>query len=86
MENFIIYMRGNFFPNESFELYVIGIIQGLLYGMCAIPCETTLWDCERFNDFIAFPVDCTDEHCKKFMGIIEQKYPGLCHYKKIERS
>ena len=82
MGRFIIYMKRNWFPSEMFELYSIGIIQGLIYGMCAVPCKTTLWDCERFNDFVMFPVDCTEEHCKETYELIESIYPGLCHYEK----
>lgn len=86
MGKFIFYMKRNFFPIDSFELYHTGIIQGLIYGMCAIPCKSTLWDCERFERFVMFPVDSTDELCEKCMELINLKYPGLCHYEKIEES
>lgn len=74
-----VFMKRNYFPNESFELYTIGIIQGLLYGMCSIPCNTTKWDCERFNNFVVFPVDCTSERMEEFLKVVDEMYPGLCH-------
>ena len=81
--SFRIFMKRNYFPNESFELYVIGIIQGLLYGMCSIPCNTTMWDCERFNNFVMFPVDCTSERAEEFLKIVDLKWPGLCHGEEV---
>lgn len=84
MSRFTIYMKRKFFGNDLFDLHVAGIVQGLLYGMCAIPCGTTLWDCELFDDLVLFRVDCTDEKCKAFMERIEQMYPGLCCYEKME--
>ena len=82
-KTFHVYMKRNYFPNESFELYTIGIIQGLLYGMCPIPCNTTMWDCERFNNFVLFPVECTSERCEEFLKIVDLKYPGLCHIDEV---
>lgn len=82
-KRFHVFMERNYFPNDSFELYVIGIIQGLLYGMCAIPCNTTMWDCERFNNFVLFPVDCTSGHAEEFLKIVDLKWPGLCHIDEV---
>lgn len=64
--------------------YVAGIIQGLLYGLCSIPCETTLWDCESFDKFYMFYVDCGDEHIEKFKSTIDMMYPGLYEIKEVE--
>ena len=86
MERFRIFMERGFFPNEAFELYTIGIIQGLVYGMCAVPCGTTLWDCERFDKFVMFPVDCTADDCEKLMEVINRMHPGICYYDKQEES
>ena len=66
------------------DIYVAGIFQGLLYGLCSIPCETTLWDCEQFSKMYLFYVDCTDECIEKFKFIIDKKYPGLYEIKQIE--
>lgn len=57
-------------------LYDLGIFQGLLYGLCAIPCETTLWDGENFGSVFVICVDCTYDCIEKFKSIIDQKYPG----------
>ena len=37
----------------------IGVIQGLAYGLCAIPDRTTLLDCEVFSGDVIVSVDCT---------------------------
>ena len=66
------------------DIYVAGIFQGLLYGLCSIPCETTLWDCEQFKNLYLFPVDCKYEHIKKFKSIADLKYPGLYEIKEEE--
>lgn len=63
-------------------MWAIGNI-GLLYGMCAIPCNTTMWDCERFNNFVLFPVDCTSGRAEEFLKIVDLKWPGLCHIDEV---
>ena len=82
MDTYIIRIDRHYFLSDHLEVYKIGVIQGLVFGLCAIPCGTTLWDCERFNDFVLIPVECTDEHIENFMNTIEGMYPGLCTYTK----
>ena len=64
-------------------VYDAGIFQGLLYGLCAIPCETTLWDCEMFVNIFIICVDCTQDHIEKFKSVIDQKYPGTYKIEEI---
>ena len=42
------YFRGN----EFFERNAILIMQGLMYGLCSIPCDTTLYDIELLGNFV----------------------------------
>ena len=79
-------MKADLFYSGLRDMYIAGIIQGLIYGLCAIPCNTTLWDCEKFTNVVVFPVDCTEEHCEKVMQIVNAKWPGLCRYEKRERE
>lgn len=72
IKRFMIIIDKNKIPT----LYVAGIFQGLLYGLCAIPCGTTLWDCESFSSMFVICVDCTHDHIEKFKSIIDNKYPG----------
>ena len=84
MNRYRFVLRCDFWLSETFSMYNIGIIQGLLYGACAIPCNTTLWDCEKLPDnTVIFTVDTTEDRCKKCMEIIEQKWPGMCRYEKV---
>lgn len=76
-------MKRNTIISSVNERYVIGIIQGLLYGLCTIPCNTVMWDCEVFNNEVLFAVDCTKEQYKKFIEAVELIYPGLCKFQEV---
>lgn len=67
-------------------IYDIGVIQGLIYGMCAIPCDTTLWDCEMYTTLntVIFPVDTTKERCELCMDVLNKKWPGMCRYERFD--
>ena len=80
-KRFRFYMKRGLINNE---LYYIGIIQGLIYGICSIPCETTMWDCDLYGDIVVFTADCTVEHCEKLMEIVNNICPNLCHYQEEE--
>lgn len=100
VERYAFIMKTDLFHNGRYEMYMIGMIQGLIYGLCAIPCNTTLWDSEKFTipcnttlwdsekfmGVVIFPVDCTEDHCKKVMEIVNAKWPGICHYEKRGRE
>lgn len=82
MEKYVFIIRN--YSHASFDVYVIGVIQGLIYGLCAIPENTTLWDCEVIGRMVIFPVDTTKDRCDECLKIINQKWPGICHYKNIK--
>lgn len=86
VEKYVFIMKTDLLNNRMYEMYIIGIIQGLIYGLCAIPCNTTLWDSEKFMNVVMYPVDCTEDHCKKVMEIVNAKWPGICHYEKRKRE
>ena len=86
VEKYVFIMKTDLLNNRAYEMYIIGIIQGLIYGLCAIPCNTTLWDSEKFASVVMDPVDCTEDHCKKVMEIVNAKWPGICHYEKRKRE
>ena len=83
MDRFLIFMDRGIVNNE---MYVVGLIQGLVYGMCAIPNDTTLWDCEVYASFVMFPVDCTEDHVRELVELINKKYPGLCRYDRLKEG
>ena len=41
VEKYVFIMKTDLLNNRAYEMYIIGIIQGLIYGLCAIPCNTT---------------------------------------------
>lgn len=84
MGRYVFIMKTDLIRGGYFEWYAVGVIQGLIYGMCAIPCNTVLYDCEKFTNLVIFPVDTTEEHCEECLKLINQKWPGICHYKKRE--
>lgn len=62
------------------ELYVFGVIQGLMMGICDPDCKTFRWDCEIFQDFCIFTIDTTQERFDRFRSFVEKIYPGLCKF------
>lgn len=78
MKRYYFLLNREYFKGfEHLELTNIAMIQGLLYGMCSIPCNTEMWDVEIVGNFAIFVADCDEEHCKKFMDSIERFYPGI---------
>ena len=76
IKRFMVMIDRNELPKHYDGVYEAGVFQGLLYGLCAIPCETTLWDCEMFPGKFVIFVDCTQEHIEKFKSVVDQMYPG----------
>lgn len=75
IKRYMVTIDRNELPKTYDGVYEAGIFQGLLYGLCAVPCETTLWDCEMFPGKFVIFVDCTQEHIEKFKSVIDRKYP-----------
>lgn len=67
-------------PNESYE---VGIIQGLIYGLCVIPNDTIKWDCEIFPKYVLFAVDCTEEQIQALMHELEKMRSRLHTFHEI---
>lgn len=67
------YFRGN----EYFERNALLMMQGLIYGLCSIPCDTTLFDIELTGNFVIFAAECDEERAKKFMKSVERWHPGI---------
>lgn len=59
------------------DIYAAGIVQGLIYGLCSIPCETELWDVEQFSDFYSYCVECAEECIDKFNDFMDIAFPGM---------
>lgn len=72
--------------NEVLWLNTIGVIQGLAYGLCAIPDRTTLWDCEVFSGDAIVPVDCTTKRFDELKRILGELYPGMCTFGKFKEE
>lgn len=75
---FYTYMKRGEIGNE---LHNAGIILGLMYGLCSIPCNTTLYDCEVFNNYIVFICECDSDNFETFKKEVNKIYPDLCEFK-----
>ena len=75
IKRYMVMIDRNELPKTYDGVYEAGIFQGLLYGLCVVPCETTLWDCEMFPGKFVIFVDCTQEHIEKFKSVIDRRYP-----------
>ena len=64
--------------------YNLGIIQGLMYGMCAIPCGTPLIDFDLFEDKALFTVYCGGTEFTKFRSQLDKMWPGAFDIKVYE--
>lgn len=85
IKRFMIIIDKNKISTLDDGAYVAGIFQGLLYGLCAIPCGTTLWDyCKSFSSLFVICVDCTHDHIEKFKSVIDNKYPGTYKIEECE--
>ena len=62
---------------EHLELFALYKLEGLLYGLCSIPCNTKLYSCEIAGIFAVFIADCDEAHYKTFIDYVEKIYPGI---------
>ena len=68
----------------AMDVYAAGIVQGVLYGLCSIPCETKLWDCEQFGTFYSYFTECTQDHIDKFKSFMDLAFPGLYEIRELK--
>lgn len=86
IEKFYVQISKENIINEVMWLNTIGVIQGLAYGLCAIPDRTTFWDCEVFSGYAMVPVDCTTERFDELKRILGELYPGMCTFGKFKEE
>ena len=86
IEKFYVQIHKENIINESMWLNTIGVIQGLVYGLCAIPDRTMLWDCEVFSKDAIVPVNCTTERFEELKRILEELHPGICTFGKFKEE
>lgn len=72
--------------NEVLWWNTVGVIQGLAYGLCAIPDRATLWDCEVFSEDAIVPVNCTAKRFDELKRILGELYPGMCTFGKFKEE
>lgn len=77
IKRYVIIAKRNKIGNE---MYIFGVIQGLLTGICDLNSGTLIWGCELFQDFCIYTADTTQQHFDKFRSIVEEIYPGLCEF------
>lgn len=84
IETYLIKISKDSIKNERWWLNTIGVIQGLSYGLCAIPDKQTLYDCEEFKDFAIIPVCCTTNRFDELKRILKELYGNICTFHKEE--
>ena len=84
-KNYVKISKGNIISEEMW-LNTIGVIQGLTYGLCAIPDRTILWDCEVFSEDAIVPVDCTTKRFDELKRILGELYPVICTFEKFQEE
>lgn len=85
MKQYRIELRKEYFEERVFvdERKDIERITGLLWGLCAIPCNNETWLPTAFSRGFIFSTICDEEHLTKFLYALYYIYPGIKDYIKV---
>ena len=85
MKQYRIELRREYFEERHFadERKDIERITGLLWGLCAIPCNTGELLPTAFSGGLIFSTICDEEHLTKFLYSLYYIYPGIKDYIKV---
>lgn len=89
MKKYRIELERDYFKAFTFieERISIGMITGLLWGLCSIPCETYKWmPTSNRSSAIIFSAICDDKHLTKFLDSLYLMHPGIEDYIKIDEE
>ena len=86
MRIFYIDLSKEYFKNidRIEKLEVIHILLGLLWGLCAIPCQTIKYSEGEYANGVVFTVKCYKEHMDKFCKEVSKIFPGIENHMRIE--
>ena len=85
MKQYRIELRREYFEERTFvdERKDIERITGLLWGLCAIPCNTGELLPTALSGGLIFSTICDEEHLTKFLYALYYIYPGIKDYIKV---
>ena len=86
MKQYRIELERDYFKGWTFaeERISVGMITGLLWGLCSIPCDTYKWmPTSNRPSAIIFSAACDKEHLTKFLDSFYSIYPGIEDYIKV---
>ena len=85
MKQYRIELRREYFEERTFVDWSKDIerITGLLWGVCAIPCNSGEWLPTAFSGGLIFSTICGEEHLIKFLDALHYIYPGIKDYIKV---
>ncbi len=85
IKKFCVYLDRNGIVSDVYWIHLASVIQGISYGLCSIPNNTTCWDIEYFGDVVILQVECTKENINTFSETIAEMFPTIKYtYKEIE--
>ena len=85
MKQYRIELRREYFEERHFVDWSKDIerITGLLWGLCAIPCNTGELLPTAFSGGLIFSTICDEEHLMKFLYALYYIYPGIKDYIRV---
>lgn len=85
MKQYRIELRIEYFEERNFVDWSKDIerITGLLWGLCAIPCNTGTLLPTAFSLGLIFSTICDEEHLTKFLYALYYIYPGIKDYIRV---
>ena len=85
MKQYLIELRKEYFEERNFVDWSKDIerITGLLWGLCAIPCNTGELLPTAFSGGLIFSTICDEEHLTKFLYALYYIYPGIKYYIRV---
>lgn len=85
MKQYRIELRREYFEERNFvdRSKDIERITGLLWGLCAIPCNTGTLLPTSFSGGLIFLTICGEEHLIKFFDALDYIYPDIKYYIKV---
>ena len=86
MRIFYIYLNKEYFKDidRIEKLEVIHILLGLLWGLCAIPCQTIKYSVSEYTYGFVFKVKCDKEHIDKFLNEANGIFPDIENHMRVE--
>lgn len=81
VRKFYVTLKRNGIQSDFYWIHMISVLQGISYGLCSIPDNTTCWDIDYYGDAATLMIECTKEHFDTFLESVEGMFPIEYSYK-----